>query len=272
MKKISLLLISLLVYGCSFQNGSENNIIRIKGSDTMLLLNQRLAEEFMIKNKGISVYVEGGGSGTGVKALLNSKVDICAASRPLEPVEIKKMGEKFNTVGMSFIIGRDALSIYVNSENNVKNLTIKQISDIYKCKTKNWKIVGGEDELIIPVSRSNASGTHLYFVKHVLEGNEICDSIKVLNTTKEIVDFVSAHKYAIGYGGVGYGDSTLQCSVNNIKPTKENVINNSYPISRYLRYYTIDKPKGNIKKFIDWVTSKEGQKIVKTMGYINLWD
>jgi len=272
MKNFNILLITLIIYSCSFQSSTENNIIRIKGSDTMLLLNQRLAEEFMIKNKGISVYVEGGGSRTGIEALLNSKVDICASSRPLEANEIKKMGENFNTVGMSFIIGRDALSIYVNPENKVKNLTMRQIADIYKCKIKNWKTLGGDDELILSVSRSNASGTHLYFVKHVLEGEEICDSIKILNTTKEIVEYVSENKYAIGYGGVGYSDSSLQCSVNNIKPTKESVLNNTYPISRYLRYYTIDKPKGNIKKFIDWVTSKEGQQIVVKMGYIKLWD
>ena len=169
---ISLILV-MIIFSCSGLKEIEQNKIRIKGSDTMLLLNKKLAEEFMIKNEGISVYVDGGGSGTGIKALMKSEVEICAASRPLEPEEIKQIGEKFNTVGMSFLIGRDALSLYVNPENNVKDLSVEEINKIFSCQIKNWKEVGGLDEKIIPISRSSASGTHLYFVKHVLKGVEI---------------------------------------------------------------------------------------------------
>jgi len=272
MKKIILFILVFSISNCSNIKISENSKIRIKGSDTMLHLNQRLAEAFMTRNKGISVYVEGGGSRTGINALMNSKVEICAASRPLEPYEIEEMGEKFHTVGMSFLIGRDALSIYINPQNKIKNLTLDQIAKIYSCEIKNWKEVGGADELIIPVSRSSASGTHLYFVKHILRGVDICDSIKVLNTTDEIINFVRSNKYAIGYGGIGYGDSSMKCVIENIKPTTQNVLNNTYPISRYLRYYTINKPEGTVKKFIDWVSSKEGQNIVKSMGYVPLWN
>ena len=272
MNKIIFFILILVIPSCSKISIKENNKIRIKGSDTMLHLNQKLAEAFMTRNTGISVYVEGGGSRTGINALMNSKVEICAASRPLEPYEIEEMGEKFHTVGMSFLIGRDALSIYINPKNKIKNLSLNQLEKIYTCEIKNWKEVGGDDEPILPVSRSSASGTHLYFVKHVLKGVEICDSIKVLNTTDEIINFVRKNKYAIGYGGIGYGDSTLQCIIENVKPTTENVLNNTYPISRYLRYYTINKPEGIIKKFIDWVSSKEGQNIVKSMGYIPLWN
>ncbi len=272
MKRIISFILALFVFSCSNISIKESKKIRIKGSDTMLLLNQKLAEEFMIRNKGVSVYVEGGGSRTGINALMNSKVEICAASRPLEPIEIEELGEKFHTVGMSFLIGRDALSIYINPKNKIKNLTLDQIAKIYSCEIKNWNEVGGDDESIIPVSRSSASGTHLYFVKHVLKGIEICDSIRVLNTTNEIINFVRNNKYAIGYGGIGYGDSTMQCIIENIKPTTQNVLNNTYPISRYLRYYTINKPEGTVKKFIDWVSSKEGQNIVKSMGYIPLWN
>jgi len=272
MKYFTILILIMIIISCSGLKETEQNKIRIKGSDTMLLLNKKLAEEFMMKNEGISVYVDGGGSGTGVKALMNSEVEICAASRPLEPKEIKQIGEKFNTVGMSFLIGRDALSLYVNPENIVKELSLEEVNKIFTCQITNWKEVGGKDEKIIPISRSSASGTHLYFVMHVLKGNKICDSIKILNTTNKIIEFVKSKKNAIGYGGIGYGDSTFHCKIDNIEPTTKNVLNNSYPISRYLRYYTIDKSSGNVKKYIDWVIGKEGQMIIKNMGYIPLWN
>lgn len=261
-----------MIISCRSNILKNPNVIRIKGSDTMFLLNQKLAEQFMIENPGVSIYVDGGGTESGVNALLNNSVQICAASRPLEPDEIKKMGENYNTVGLSFLIGRDALSIYLNSENNIKNLSIEQLSEIFECKINNWKLLGGFDLPILPISRSAASGTHLYFIKHILKGEEICKSILAVNTTNEIVEFVKKNINAIGYGGIGYADSSMQISVNGIAPTKENVINNSYPISRYLRYYTSQKPNGNIKKFIDWTTSEEGQKIVEAMGYIPLWN
>jgi phosphate transport system substrate-binding protein len=271
-KIFTYIILTIIIIGCASFNQNHSNVIKIKGSDTMLLLNQRLAQEFMKNHKGISVHVDGGGSATGVNALLNNTVDICAASRPLESDEIKKMGEQYGTVGMSFLIARDALSIYVNKSNPIKNLTLEEISKIYLCEIMNWKEIGGLDQMINPVSRTVASGTHIYFSKHVLKGKEICSSIKELNTTNEIIDFVKDNPSSIGYGGIGYEDSLMQCSISGIEPTRENVINNSYPISRYLRYYTIRKPSGNIKLFIDWVTSSEGQKIVEKINYFPLWD
>ena len=271
MKKILLNIIIIFFIGCAAYNPDVSSIIRIKGSDTMFLLNQRLAEEFMREHKGLSVYVDGGGTRTGVKALINNSIDICAASRPLEPNEIQQFGEEFSTVGMSFLIARDALSIYVNPNNTVRNLTTEQIDKIYKCEITNWSEVGGGEMPILPVTRSSASGTYLYFIKHVLKGEEICTNIKNLNTTKEITNFVKNNVNAIGYGGIGYADRNMHSNINGIEPTRENVLNNSYPISRYLRFYTSRKPKGNIKLFIDWVTSPKGQRIVEAMGYIPLW-
>lgn len=271
MKKFIYLYIVLLISSCQLFQTENSNIVRIKGSDTMLLLNKRLAAEFMKEFDGISIYVDGGGTSIGVNALIGGSVDICAASRPLEPLEIQQMGEKFGTVGMSFLVARDALSIYVNHDNPIKNLTTSQIADIYTCKIKNWNELGGRNSPIQPRSRNEASGTNLYFVKHVLKGDTICSKIPSVRTTREIISFVQKNKNSIGYGGVGYADSLIQCAVNGIKPTRENVLNNHYPISRYLRFYTSKKPKGNVKLFIDWVTSKKGQKIVESIGYIPLW-
>jgi phosphate transport system substrate-binding protein len=271
MRKLFLILFIITIYSCSTVDQTDQNIIKIKGSDTMLLLNRSLAEEFMKQHPGISIYVEGGGSGSGFQSLLEEQIDICAASRPIEPNEIVLMGEKFNTVGLSFLVARDALSIYVNPNNPIKNLSLDQINDIYTCKISNWKELGGEDQKIIRISRSNASGTYLYFLKHVLGGNEICDSVVILNTTHDIVEFVRYNNAAIGYGGLGYAEQSMQVKVNTIEPTEKNVIDNIYPISRYLRYYTVNKPSGNVKEFIDWVTDERGQKIVKSMGYISLY-
>jgi len=174
-----------------------------------------------------------------------------AASRPLEPNEIKKLGEEFSTVEMSFLIARDALSVYINPENKVRNLTIEQVSKIFKCEIKNWEELGGKNAPIQPMTRSSASGTFLYFTKHVLKGESICRLIPVANTTTEITKFVKRNKNSIGYGGIGSADLSMQCNINEIEPTRENVFNNSYPISRYLRFYTSGKPKGNVKRFID---------------------
>ena len=184
------MLLIIVLSACSFNKHTQSNIVKIKGSDTMLLLNQKLAEEFMKVHDGISVYVEGGGSGTGVDALINNTVDICASSRPLESDEIKKMGEQYSTVGMSFLIARDALSIYVNPNNPIKNFTLEEVSKIYLCEILNWNEIGGKDQIIEPVSRTDASGTHVYFTKHLLKGEEICSSIRELNTTNEIINFV----------------------------------------------------------------------------------
>lgn len=262
----------LLLNGCGLFYTDDSNIIRIKGSDTMLLLNQRLAEEFMHEHQGLSVYVDGGGTRTGVNALVNNEVEICAASRPLEPSEIKQLGEEFSTVGMSFLIARDALSIFIHPENKVRNLTVDQIAKIFKCEVTNWSELGGRNSPIQPMTRSSASGTFLYFTKHVLRGDSICNSIPVANTTTEITNFIKRNKNSIGYGGIGYSDISMQCNINGIEPTRENVLNNTYPISRYLRYYTSRKPDGNAKLFIDWVTSKKGQKIIESIGYIPLWN
>lgn len=271
MKKLILILFFELFSGCSLFQSNESNIIRIKGSDTMFLLNRKLAEEFMKENEGLSVHVEAGGTETGIKEVINNSADICGASRPLQPEEIQKFGQQFSTVGMSFLVARDALSIYVNINNPIKDFTIEQIADIFQCRIRNWSEFGGTNTPIQARSRTEASGTYLYFTKHVLKGEPICESIPMMINTKEIIAFVKNNKSSIGYGGVGFADSSIQCSVNGIKPTRENVLNNKYPISRYLRYYTSRKPRGSVKLFIDWVTSKKGQQIVESMGYVPLW-
>ena len=267
---IYFILSAIIISGCSMFK-PENPVIRIKGSDTMLVLSQRLAGEYMRTHPGISIIVSGGGSATGIKALIKGETDICTASRNLQPEEVKLLAEHYSAIGMEFLVAKDALSIYINPENPVKNFTPEQLKNIFTCRITNWKEIGGNDEVILPVIRPPNSGTHFYFKEHILEGEEYCNSALIRNTTQDVINEVLGNKNAIGYGGIGYGDKEIHANVNSITPTEENVRNDSYPIIRYLHFYTLNTPEGNTKKFIDWVLSSDGQNIVEKSGYIPLW-
>ncbi|MBK8945808.1 MAG: phosphate ABC transporter substrate-binding protein [Ignavibacteriae bacterium] len=271
MKIFVTIILSIFVSSCSLINVEKTNVLRIKGSDTMFLLNQKLAEKFMIEHPDISVYVEGMGTVEGIKSLLNSNIDICASSRTLNPDEVKEFAAKFNSVGMSFLIGKDALSVYVNQNNSIKNISVNNLAKIFTGEINNWKDIGGIDSEIIVVTRPNSSGTYGYFKKHVLLDEEFSEKAIVISTTKQIVDFIKNNKNAIGYGGVGYGDESIEISINNFKPSEENVINGNYPLARYLRYYTANKITGITQEYIDWVVSEKGQKIIKENGFFPLY-
>lgn len=263
-------LILSLVFSCSFRP-AESNLIRIKGSDTMFRLTERLAEEFMKRNPDISIYVEGGGTATGIRSLIKDDIDICTASRNLRPEEAKLLADYYQSLAMVFLVAKDALSIYVHKNNPVKQLTLKDIKDIYQCKIRNWKALGGLDMPIIPVTRNPNSGTYLYFRDHILLGEDYCPDILVKPTTESIIEFVRLNEDAIGYGAEALAEDVHTVSVENIEPTIENSQNDTYPITRYLHFFTRKNPGGSIKKFIDWTLSSEGQKIVSETGFIPLW-
>lgn len=266
------LFLVLLIFfnSCSFKP-SESNVIRIKGSDTMFRLTERLAEEFMKEYPGISVYVEGGGTATGINSLINDEVDICTASRNLKPNEAKLLADYYQSLAMVFLIAKDALSIYVNEYNPVKYLTLEKIKDIYQCKIKNWKEIGGKDLPIIIVSRNPNSGTYLYFKDHVLLGEDYCENILTLPTTESIIEFVRLNENAIGYGAGALAERVFNAYVDEVAPTDENAQNDTYPITRYLHFFTRKNPGGIVKQFIDWTLSPAGQQVVKQVGFIPLW-
>lgn len=257
--------------GCFFKP-SERGVIKIKGSDTMLFLTSSLAKEFMKKNPTISIYVEGGGTKTGVDALAKGKIDICSASRNLKFDEIQVISDEFRSVGVTTLIAKDALSIFLNPKNPIKKLSLKDVRNIFTCKITNWKEIGGSNKTIRVLNRSLNSGTYLYFKEHVLMNEDYCYDIETIPTTKEIMKIVSQDESAVGYGGIGYSDGIIHAAINDVYPTEENVRNEKYPISRYLMFITLTMPEDNIKKFIDWVLSPEGQTIVKQAGFIPLWE
>ena len=271
MKKIILAAIAFVtLFGFSL----PEETITVKGSDTLVILSQRWAEVFMKSNLGIAVQVTGGGSGTGIAALLNGSTDICNASRPMKQSEIEKLKDKYGSTGVEIKVAIDGLSVYVNKANKkVNDLTLVQIKGIYTGEIKNWKGVGGSDAKIIMYGRENSSGTYVYFKEHVLENKDFSSDVQSLPGTAAVVNAVSKDKNAISFGGAAYAKGIKDIAVKKdpdsqaFLPNKKNIESGEYPISRFLYMYTRKKPEGNIKKFVDWALSKEGQRIVAEVGY-----
>jgi phosphate transport system substrate-binding protein len=247
--------------------------ISIKGSDTMVILGQRLAEEYMKKNPDTVLQVTGGGSGTGIAALISGTTDICQSSRAIKPAEKEKLRDRFNTTGVEIPVARDGLSIYVHSTNPINEITMAQLKGIFTGKITNWKDVGGPDAKIIVYSRENSSGTYVFFKEHVLGGADFTARAQTMPGTGVVVNAVSKEKNGIGYGGAGYAKGIKVLKVKKdanspaIAPTLETVKSDAYALARPLFFYLRGKPSGETKAFIDWVLSPAGQDIASKVGY-----
>jgi phosphate transport system substrate-binding protein len=265
----------LVMLGLTGYAGSGRSIT-IKGSDTMVILGQRWAEEYMKRHPGLTLQVTGGGSGTGISALINGTTDICNSSRPMKDAEKAKLKEKFGSPGIEIRCAVDGLSMYVNKANRVKELSLQQIKEIYTGKITNWKDVGGTDGKIIMYSRENNSGTYAYFKEEVL-GNEDFDAhCQNMPGTASVVNAVLNDKAGIGYGGVAYGKGIKELKVRKdasspaYEPSLANIKSGKYPISRYLYMYVVRRPEGDIKSYVDWILAKEGQAVVESVGFVPL--
>lgn len=271
MKKILIFSIALLMAFVVF--AQSRNAITVKGSDTMVILAQRWAEIYMSKNPSASIQVTGGGSGTGISALINGTTDIANSSRPLKPSERDKLKQRYSSLGVEVKVAKDGLSVYVHETNPVKALTMQQVKDIYLGKITNWKDVGGTNEKIVLYGRENNSGTYVYFKDNVLGGLDFVSSMQSLPGTAAVVNAVSKDKNGIGFGGAAYGKGIKYCAIKKdatsqaYEPTEENIRSGNYPISRFLFMYLKSKPTGAIKDFVDWILSPEGQSIVTKVGY-----
>ena len=270
-RELFLFFIFILISGCSFKP-AEVARITIKGSDSMLPLTENLAEEYMKQNPEISIYVYGGGTAEGVRALIRNEIDICTASRNLQPEEAKALADYYGTVGLFYLIAKDALCVYVNSYNPVKNLSLEELGKIFECKITDWSELGGKNQKIVTVIRNLNSGTYLYFREHVLEGDMYCDDAVIKSTTQDVIDYIEQNENAIGYGSIGFSGDIVNIKINGIEPSEKNAQNDSYPITRYLHFFTTQVAKGAVKNFVDWVLSPEGQRIVKQSGYVPLWE
>jgi phosphate transport system substrate-binding protein len=247
--------------------------LTLKGSDTMVILGQRWAEGFMGKNKEVQVQVTGGGSGTGISALINGTTDICMSSRAMKPPEKNKLRDTSHTTGVEIPVARDGLAVYVGDTNPLTDLTLSQLKDIFTGKVTNWKDVGGPDAKIIVYSRENSSGTYVFFKDTVLGGRDFTPRAQTMPGTASVVNAVSKEKFGIGYGGAAYAKGIKILKVKKddsspgVAPDLKTVSDGSYPLARPLFFYLRNKPAGDSKVFVDWVLSAEGQAIVDKVGY-----
>jgi len=270
---------AVISLGCS---GSEKksetqNQLLIKGSDTMVHLGSSWAEAFMNMHKDIEVSITGGGSGTGIAALLNGTTDICMASREIKDKEMKMAAEK-NISPREFVVARDGIAVVVNPANPLNEATVEQIGKIYTGQYTNWNQLGGPDQDIIILSRESSSGTYVFFQEHVLGKKDYTPNARLMPATASIIQTVKADKWAIGYVGLGYaleaGEEVKILAVDDgsgpVLPNMETVKSGAYSISRPLYLYTNGNPAGLAKEFIDFCMDPQGQQIVERTGYIKV--
>ena len=272
MKNNKILTTMLIIAVMATATGFSQEKITVKGSDTMVILAQKWAELYMKNNSTVSIQVTGGGSGVGITALINGTTDICNASRPMKQTEIEKLKARYNTLGVQIPCAKDGVTVFLNEANKVQELTIKQLSDIYQGKTRNWKELGGNDAEIRVYGRENSSGTYVYFHDEVVKG-DYAASVQTLPGTAAVVNAVKKDVNGIGYGGAAYAAGVKHAKVKKdanstgYLPTAESIGKGEYPITRYLYMYLKNRPTGETKKYIDWILSAEGQMIVTEVGY-----
>jgi phosphate transport system substrate-binding protein len=263
---------------------AQKRMIQIKGSDTLVNLVQVLAEEYMAKNPGAAIAVLGGGSGTGITALINGTCDLADHSREWKQKELDLAYEK-GVKPRIFAIAIDALSIVVNEKNPIDILTMAQVGSIFRGEIKNWKVLGGADQKISLYGRQSNSGTYAFLQEHVLNNKNYSPDVKEMNGNAQIIEAVTQDVAGIGYVGVGYlfdqngqlrkGIKVLKIKKDETSPeysplNKEAVYSARYPISRPLYQSTNGKPSVAVANFIRFELSPEGQAIVEKEGFFRI--
>jgi phosphate transport system substrate-binding protein len=265
---------------------AKKNTIQNIGSDTMVNLAQAWAEEYAKVGQGVSIEVSGGGTGQGVAALINGTADIANASRKLEPEEIDKAKKAHGTEPTEYMVGYDALTVYVHKSNPLNEISIEELGEIYRegGKIDSWDqvgvkaIPGAQGNKIVRVSRQNNSGTYHYFREVVVgKKSDYKAGSLDMNGSKDVVELISRTPTAIGYSGLGYATPAVKIlkvskkkGEPGVQPTITTTLDKTYPISRPLFMYTPGTPSPDVKKYIDWVMSPAGQKIVEQTGYVPL--
>lgn len=276
---LSMVLVTTFSFGCTGQQPGES--LDIKGSDTLVQLVADMAQTYMENNPGTDVMVTGGGSGTGLAALINGEVDIATSSRSITTSEIENA--RINGIDpWEFIIARDGLAVVVNPDNQLRNLTLEQIGAIYRGDVSNWDRVGGADMEITLYGRQSTSGTYEFFLEHVVNWQQArkwdySPTMRTMEGNRAITDAVAADPSGIGYVGIGYVTDTIRVihvardtSSGYSSPLDENNIENDlYPITRPLYQYTKGKPGKDslVYSFLRSELSDSGQDIVRRNGF-----
>ncbi|MFM8319670.1 MAG: phosphate ABC transporter substrate-binding protein [Chloroflexota bacterium] len=285
---LTLLSFSLLLGGCRARSQAGSSagqaggsaFIQNKGSDTIVNLALAWAERYQTVHPEVSISVTGGGSGTGIAALINGTVDLANASRRIKDEE-KADAEKNGVEPLEFIIARDAIAVIVHPDNPVQQLTLQQISDIYSGKIDNWSQVGGEDRPIVRLSRETNSGTHVYFLERVVRLGDSKNKTLfspytlLLPSSEGITAECGDNPNAIGYDGLGYITPAVKMvavsegeGLPYVLPSIETVNDKSYPIARDLYMYTAGEPQGAIAAYLEWILTPEAQQIVAELGFV----
>jgi phosphate transport system substrate-binding protein len=278
-----------LVAGCgggsaggSGQAAPEATTIQVKGSDTMVNVAQAWAEEYKTVAPDVEVEVSGGGSGVGLAALERGTIDIANSSRNMKPEEMERLRRSTGKEANEFVVGFDALAIYVHKDNPLDSITLDQLAGIFAegGSTANWsqlgaRIPGASDDAIVRVSRQSSSGTYEFFREHVLGKKDFKLGSRDMNGSKEVVELVGNTRTAIGYSGMGYATPNVKmlrlaasAGAPAVEATVENTLAKSYPLARSLLIYTAGEPEGAVKDYLDWILSPAGQRIVEENGYV----
>lgn len=252
---------------------AQGGTVQIKGSDTMVNLGQAWAEAFMKANPGTSVAVTGGGSGTGIAALINKTTAIAQSSRKMKPDEFDKARQN-GLDPKEFLAGSDGLAVIVHPSNPLSQIDFTGLKRIFTGQVSNWKELGGPDRPIVVMSREVNSGTHIYFKEEVLKDAEFSPKALLMPSSQAIVDGVAQDQGAVGYLGMAYvSDRVKALKVSKdgqtpaVEPIEANVLNGKYPISRPLYLYTATEPAGAVRRFLDFALGPEGQRIVEQVGF-----
>jgi phosphate transport system substrate-binding protein len=287
MKAKRIIAVALLATGLSAALAvPARTLIQNKGSDTLVNVAQAWAEAYPEVNPEVAVAVSGGGSGTGIAAMINGTVDIANASRQMEEKELKA-AEANGQHPVEHLVGFDALAVFINKENPITSLSIEQLRDIYGRgpKVTKWsdlgvKVPGCDSDRIVVASRQNNSGTYAYFKETVLgEKGKYRTGTLDMHGSKEVVDLVEKTACAIGYSGLAYATDHVKklCIATQpgspcVVPSVATASDHSYPIARPLFMYTNGEPRGEIKKYLDWILSDAGQCILLKKGYAPVRD
>jgi len=275
MKKIMAIAAGIALMAAANDAAAKQKYVQVKGSDTLINMVQKMAEVYMQENKGKAISVTGGGSGTGIAAIVNGTADIANASRLMKTKEIE-MAVKNGVVPVRVVVAIDSLSIVVNPGNPVRQLTVEDVGKIYRGDVKNWKDVGGPDMTISLYGRQPNSGTYDFMKEEILK-SDYSSKMRQMNGNAQIVEAVKTDKTAIGYIGVGYAKEAsgivvvkiaAQAGARYVDPLNtEDVKNGSYPITRPLQQYINGKASGDVKDFISFELGPKGQEIVEKEGF-----
>jgi len=280
----------LAAFGCGGESppggakpGAAKVVIQNCGSDTMVNLAQMWAEEYRKAAPGVSVEVSGGGSGVGIRDLAQGIINIANASRDMTAAEKDQARKNTGKSPEEWVVGYDAIAIYAHKDNPIEELTVEQLAGIYGegGSIEKWSQLGvdpakvGGNDKIVRVSRMNNSGTYVYFREHVLGKKDYKLGAQSMSGSKDAVELVGRTPGAIGYSGMGYKTAAVKfvklaakAGEPAYEPTLENVRARHYPLARSLNMYTLGAPEGEVKKYLDWIRSPAGQKIVADAGYI----